>query len=521
MYHNYLFELPPEILVNILCNLPLADFASLREIHSIFDECLSSSLRLQHHHLCETAGVHDNPKCGLVLRERFEQLRDHEKAWTRGKIVRSRQISAFNSSSGRKILHHQSGIIILADMNTTDGRIRHLRLLANSTDEVRWTDIDIGNGMRLLSTDIHGSDLLAVLTLRPNTVEPLNHDCYIAEVKLLQFSTGEAHPLAANPTIVISNNLLSTFDLALIFGIIGECLILTVCDEAAETEDICFLNWKTGVMLLKHPVRYFAYSWMTVLSSSFVLFTDLSLSCFEIWPIPSPTPSDTAVLGPLLVLHLPTLREDCSYSEINLCSGSESAVDSGDCRRPFRMASESSVIAVSLFVTTGDEWNFFFQLVIDRGGILSLCNHLSLKHLSWDEWGPSISRWLVMAEGKLPVSLSGSYGNRFVYLPPREWLCDKVALVVLDFNSSAEDEDNSDPTRVFSDSIDYLDHQVFEGPVKNHLRYSQVQLSLEVDLSSEISSTGDLFIDGSLLAIVTPSLGREYDAVKVLFLDEN
>ncbi|KAG6834655.1 hypothetical protein H0H93_008251 [Arthromyces matolae] len=214
---------------------------------------------------------------------------------------------------------------------------------------------------------------------------------------------------------------------------------------------------------------------MTVLSSSFVLFTNLSLSCFEIWAIPSLTPSDTPVLGPLLVFHLPTLKEDCSYFDINLCSGSESAVDSGDCRRPFRMASESSVIAVSLFVTTGDEWNFFFQLVIDCGGILSLCNHLphaAGKHLSWDEWGPSISRWLVMEEGKLPVSLSGSYGSRFVYLPPCEWSCDRNALFVLDFNSTAEDEDNPDPTRVFSNSIDYLDHQVFEGPVKNHLRYS-------------------------------------------------
>jgi hypothetical protein len=73
--------LPGELIVEILSNLACSDLASCRRINRHLKDIIDSSEQLQHHIDIAIAGVMDNPKSSMSLRERREALVRRQKAW--------------------------------------------------------------------------------------------------------------------------------------------------------------------------------------------------------------------------------------------------------------------------------------------------------------------------------------------------------------------------------------------------------------------------------------------------------
>ena len=96
-----LLDLPAELIIKILSNLPVADLLSCGATNHFLQDILETSALLQYHIACHTYGAADNPKCTLVPAMRLEELHCREKAWSDLEFHESTlHVEPFSSTQG-------------------------------------------------------------------------------------------------------------------------------------------------------------------------------------------------------------------------------------------------------------------------------------------------------------------------------------------------------------------------------------------------------------------------------------
>ena len=128
------------------------------------------------------------------------------------------------------------------------------------------------------------------------------------EIILLQFSTGEYHPLARNPQIYVQDS--SSRRPAIAMEIVGESLALVVNNRGGRFRDKLFIfNWKTGhkklvgycfsqpppiysyfsLRIQYHEAAENAYASLVFISPEILIIPNVVHGQYEVWKIPKET----------------------------------------------------------------------------------------------------------------------------------------------------------------------------------------------------------------------------------------
>ncbi|RDB20399.1 hypothetical protein Hypma_012541 [Hypsizygus marmoreus] len=400
---NLLLDLPPELVVRILCYLHLPDVLSCTRTHSSLLALTKDFVVLQYHMATQTAMVADNPHCNLPISERFDMLKRREEGWKKFRVDFRKTIPVKHVPSG--IYEMTGGIFLLGD--TTRKALHYLTLPSKATDEPSWSRIDIDSTMVDIGLSIYEHDLVAVVTTTPQ------QDCDKIEIQLLQFSSGQPHPLAHTPKIHVADSSWGPRP-AIGIEIVGDHLALITnyfLNAMQPDDDFYVYEWKTGTLKLHITAPNHTYSSLVFLSPEFILLPNAYRCSLDIWKIP--TTPETAPKCPLRILGLPSVGRLIVRFR---CRGEPNPAPYGHSysSKPFH---DSSSNALVIFTIRTQLLGTAFSMIVHRRTLLALCagtpdleaprttqeeliagvdvlvEYLFAPHVPWSHWGPKNTRW--------------------------------------------------------------------------------------------------------------------------------
>lgn len=155
-----LLQLPPEIIVEILCHLDLPDIISCILTHSSLYAFTREFQILQYHIAMQAAAVTDNPDCQLSISDRLALLKRREDGWAQLQVHFRKKIPLNHNPSG--IYDMTGGIYLLGDQNR---RTLHYCVLPSSLSEsTTWSRINLDCDLIDAGLAIYEHDLIAIIT---------------------------------------------------------------------------------------------------------------------------------------------------------------------------------------------------------------------------------------------------------------------------------------------------------------------------------------------------------------------
>ncbi|KAG6888854.1 hypothetical protein C0995_005275 [Termitomyces sp. Mi166 len=487
-----LLDLPLEILFRILPFLDLSDLISVSLTHSHLHNLIKTSPSLQFRLAAHVAGVKANSFTNHVPVERLTALKRLEQGWLNLDIDFRRTIP---------VQHHASG------------------------DQVKWSKVKVGRQIVDFGLAIHEHDLIAVLTLSPHAQYP---DCCIVELYLLQFSTGDFHPLARSPVLFVEASDWS--HPAILIEIVGDHLVLVLTHAFLQfqpllSDRLYVYQWKTGTLKLAVYLPCQTYHGVLFLSPTILCLPNKRMNTLDIWLIPDmPVVRPNEPLPPLkpfLSIGLPNI----SYTHAlitSLCRAEPNPTPSGTphSTQPFHPISEDSIVIFSFRGVHRSTMRLdTFTMFVHRSSLLNLilakkpdCSPDAILAfrmvvlVPWDQWGPTMTRifeatnvslaWITTTAGqRCAVNLTQS----------EEEEAAEQTVTVLDFNPctvkklSKEAVEMEDPSRTVTLNESVIEHEMFEAPVKTSLPYVSRTFTLKND--SNVPFKGVLLDEERLLGI--------------------
>ncbi|KAG5649615.1 hypothetical protein H0H81_002831, partial [Sphagnurus paluster] len=301
-----LLELPPELILRVLCHLDLIDLLRASQVHSKLHRTIQSFPVLQYRIATQSACVEDNEHSDLPVSERLRILKNREEAWATCRIDFWRTIPLPHKPSDIDDL--TGGIYFSID--ESHHILHYLRLPSSISDEVKWEKIDVPKRLIAIGLSIYQHDLIALITLSPH---PKKEDKNVLEIQLLKFSTGAPHPRADMSVLSVCE--LTDDDLAIYIEIVGPHLALNInfCSSISPNVQnyLCVFDWMTGERKMSIPLTLNRYSGLVFLSEEIMLLPDANASALDVWYIPSTkTPCGKTLIPaprPLLSLSMPCL----------------------------------------------------------------------------------------------------------------------------------------------------------------------------------------------------------------------
>ncbi|KAF5376316.1 hypothetical protein D9615_008467 [Tricholomella constricta] len=302
-----LLQLPPEIVIRILCFLDLAELASIIQAGSTLQAYFKTFPILQYRFATQAAQVEDNPRSthGSVVTERLALLNSREQGWAR---------LSFNFQRTIPVLHHLDpigiyglvdGVYLLGDESRR--RLHYCKLPSKPSDPTDWSHIDVDCTFVDVGLNIYEHDLIAVVTTKRHLTQ---RRCHIFEVLLLQFSTGKPHPLARSPVLFVGESSLRRPPISI--DIVGIHLVL-VTSHSINPFQLCdqfhVFEWQTGTLKMEVQAQINTYASVVFLSPTLLLLPNARTAALDVWAIPA---VDTdAPTHPLVTLALPRLAPGC------------------------------------------------------------------------------------------------------------------------------------------------------------------------------------------------------------------
>ncbi|RDB15393.1 hypothetical protein Hypma_003494 [Hypsizygus marmoreus] len=401
-----LLDLPPELTICILCHLNLSSIISLANAYPSIRPIIEDFVSSYYRSATQEAIVDDNQHCNLPTLDRLAILRSRENGWAKLGVDLKRSIPiSYDPSNVQRL---ESGHFIVSEVY---GRgFYSCKLPSKASDHTTWSHIKVENFHDVaLSIDEH--DLAAAVTL-PSDSAKRNQPCQI-EVKLLQFSTGNPHPLADFPTVILGDSMPpSAIKIDICEDYIGiVCGNVDVIDSLFQ-DHVFIINWKTGMQRMHIVVSCGSYFDISFLSSELILLPNTRSATLDIWRIPGI--SSAPPTRPLLILRLPRTASFVLDPCIMLTHDvSRTATNSN---RPFHTAPADLLIGIKIIASMFGPLIF---VVVHRRALVALLPDNSestagvnvieqhndrdiITHwdstthesdiIRWSEWGPSITR---------------------------------------------------------------------------------------------------------------------------------
>ncbi|KAF8316028.1 hypothetical protein F5887DRAFT_1167534 [Amanita rubescens] len=507
--------LPGDLLEEIFMHLDAQDLRKCLPVSKQINNFIHSSVILRYRLACHAAGVVDNTYCTLSFAARYEALMKREKAWCR---FQPAFIKTFDDVHNRyPVWDLTSGVYLYYFHVSVHIYHLHYCLLPSTPDDVlRWTAIPNHTPIVELTWNRPRADIireagmaidehdLMVTSSRASThvdQEGTMPRCSIY-MTLLQFSTGEYHPLAHCPRIDIQDN----YELNQIIKleIAGDNLALLVGTRGGD--QLYIFDWKTGHKRLKHRTWERAYFFLAFVSPEILLIPNDIRGQHEVWEIPKEADS---VPYQVLSLRFPALSKEYSISGF-YCSGRPGPHNVlRTSPKPFHTSVDETTIMIRVVISTAlspNQTNRTFVLFIRRRSLLETITNLrrtgvpppfnvlahsnnevvmyddsgmpysfstitdfeapsgkvyTVKSIPWSEWGPPISRWLDVG-GKARTWYTSSAGQRWMRLEPvdDDENGERCRLSIVDFNpyNVCNPQDNLPGELVVGRKGDYFDH---------------------------------------------------------------
>lgn len=169
-----LLDLPPEIIVGIICYLDIADIVSITRINRALYDIKNFQI-IQYRFALHAAALEDSPDSNLVVAERLQLLQSREEGWGSLNVDFRRTIPIQHTPAG--IYDMTGGIYFLGD--ASNKALHFCKLPSKPGDPATWSRIDIDRSLVDIGLVIYEHDLVAIVI---TCVVPLFSHC-------LSFST--------------------------------------------------------------------------------------------------------------------------------------------------------------------------------------------------------------------------------------------------------------------------------------------------------------------------------------------
>ncbi|KAJ6546845.1 hypothetical protein B0H19DRAFT_1162738 [Mycena capillaripes] len=414
-----LLDLPPEILISILCSLDLRTLISCiatnRHVKSIVD----SSILLQYRLVTLAACVEDNPcNAGLNSAQKLVALRKRQTAFA--ELLPSSICTIQMDNFPIRTSYMLSGGIVA--MIESDRKALRWVSLASIEETPIWERLEFDE--YILEFGIAVPELIVIVscTIPP----PLFQDL---KLHFFEMSMKSPHRKAEEPVInlPISPAAFPNFEVE-ICG--PKVAILMWYDEnswlipnpGAEIPPnrLLVYDWKHGQLQMDLSRNY---------SAAVFISTDVILlargGSLELWSIPA-VPEHTAA-SPEISLQLPELPPSSEYYIRGVYNSMSTDVCAS--QQPFHSSFADSVVMLDV-VTRHRPLRDMFLIIPRRGLLLQIQlahDGTRRKECLWADWGPPVSRWLD-ADIFLYQWSTIMCGQRCVFLRP------DTSLLLFDFN---------------------------------------------------------------------------------------
>ncbi|KAJ7771555.1 hypothetical protein B0H16DRAFT_1771158 [Mycena metata] len=380
----HFLDLPPEILILILCHLDLPTLTSCLATNRRVKSIIDGSTLLQYRLAAQAACVEDNP-WNLKLDSA------HKLA-----ALRKRQ-AAFAESFSTHICHTielddpfdcyalSGSIFVMTERNS-----KTLRWCSLTTNQPVFQTLKFSESIWFISLALPEEDLMVViLTLKFMSDALQNQDgTPNVTVKLCfyELSTQSAHRMAREPVLHLS----IPEDPEPDFHVdICDSRVVLLIDYNDAKNRVLVYDWKQGRLLMEFPGGYLT---PTFLSLDVMLLTQKGTGALELWTIQDSAP----VAGPDIFLKLPQLATTGNYYAITKVEAIPKGHASSSSHSPFHTSFVDSIVALDVYVQVAGDVPVKMLLVISRRALLQLLPSAKERgnELWWREWGPSNAHWL-------------------------------------------------------------------------------------------------------------------------------
>ncbi|EPQ57723.1 hypothetical protein GLOTRDRAFT_119781 [Gloeophyllum trabeum ATCC 11539] len=241
-------DLPTELLERTLEKLEIQALVACRQLSRRVKRVIDESVVLQYKIELETAGMEDGPRSEISTAERLQRLRKHTDSWA------STQFGSVEKlRGGRGSMLRLSGNVFCRCLGPSTLVLNILPGNLRGVKAKEWRLDDLGFVIENYAIDA-AQDLLVIVSRTPEqdgaAVSSSTH-----MIHCLSLSTGQAHPHAARPKILLPGNLVyddnGWLKLRLSGDFIGVMLPYTP-DLSAQhyQEHLVVCAWKEGTVCM-------------------------------------------------------------------------------------------------------------------------------------------------------------------------------------------------------------------------------------------------------------------------------
>ncbi|KAI9450201.1 hypothetical protein BJY52DRAFT_1227339 [Lactarius psammicola] len=398
-----------ELLYEIVSCLPPHDIRACRQTCKRFSDLIEGSPLLQYMISRANSCVVDVPSLVAPIDSRLDALRRWERAWERLSV---HTLERDLRGPGDEVTHYaiRDGSLIGIDKSRTPGY--YYRPICASPpssphdDERGWTRVDFPSRGSLLAVVFAMEyEMTAVISYPDRSVGET-----MAHLRLLDFRTGEAHPLAANPTLpIMTLDVLDTgLQVQAEFLRNGNAILMqmsTIQDWNAHDVAFCqwyLTEWKTGrTIRIKHKggdatdQSPYGQSF-AVVAPDIIAVLQPRPDALVLCRVPCADDADPT-LTPLCQLALPALRSglrhlparfDTDGTGIGTCRPGRHGAGGGYRRLPFANDTAQDVMRLTMIVTTMDGYRGVrWSIALSRKALLLATTGASGVMIPWGEWG--------------------------------------------------------------------------------------------------------------------------------------
>ncbi|KAF8880303.1 hypothetical protein BD779DRAFT_1549510, partial [Infundibulicybe gibba] len=482
---SLLYALPTEVLTRVLSFLPRIDLESCKLVNCDVRNIINNSALLRYIIAADLAGVEDNPHSNLSISEKYTTLVQRELSWRRFQPDFVQSINVDYPMSG--IYDFTNGVYFAAASNRP--RLHYLELpTVSSQTPIMWSHIQVDTHCHTIidmAIAIYESDLITIITSSP---DPSLDAMFRLELNFRSFRTGNIHPLASQPTILIE--LTSRPNPSASVEIVGDfvALAMTHYDDENEPDDqVSVWNWKTGALLIRVNASFGTHPSVMFLTEDILLVPNTVEEVFEFWRISSSLEDRVSLIN---IIALPTLIYGMLIFGIG-CRGEPTPPglrSSLNFDRPFRTSSQQAIIIFHMYIHSFlvPDSRFNLTLVVHRHSLVDLINkhppllssegHIQ-QPVPWESWGPSLARWFVSNETSTRW-ITRSAGQRFASISSTA-ARHPCPITIYDFNPhnvakmKSYLEHNPNPNMFYVDGEEELEDEggIFKDPVRSALPY--------------------------------------------------
>ncbi|KDQ56114.1 hypothetical protein JAAARDRAFT_36902 [Jaapia argillacea MUCL 33604] len=330
-----LISLPPELLIRILCYLPLSSLTSCLLTCKSLYTLITTSTILQYLIELESTSTSDNPLSPFSLSEKLSKLRARSEAWRKLSIAKTVGVRIKHRPSG--IYDFTGGVYLLGvaevgSLRPTKG-LKYVELPSLDDGEVKspeWKSIEVGEDIIDIGLALREHDLLAVVAYHddPTDLLPTPLTPQIITIHLLQFSASSTsskpcpHPLASQPVLFVCKVMGAQGHCSLGIEIVGDtlALLLTFPYSGPTTKDWLYIwDWKKGYLKATYDADWMTYTTLAFLSEHVLLLPNLTTQSLDLVPIPPTASYPTSSYPPAptrlrtsISLGLPPLKSICT-----------------------------------------------------------------------------------------------------------------------------------------------------------------------------------------------------------------